>query len=230
MEEFKIILGVFGLVETVCSGIMCVYGYKWSRGLIATMSLYIGFAIGMFASLSLLELTGEPIVLLFIPIVMVALWSSAYKNITFNHFLAGFLLTIKVSFMLLLLYVQNVGGQLELGLFLIPVFIGVISGTVICAKYNNHILILCTSFIGATEFVPNVMDYINKTSFAMTGDISYLFDPIGFLLGLIGIEIPSTIEILLILVVFIGGYYAQRKILEAKDIDLKGTIIDDRKL
>lgn len=230
MEIFKLISAVFGIVETICSGVMCVYGYKWSRGLIATMSLYIGFAISILVTVPLIGITEDFGMLLLIPIIMVVFWVAAYKNIVLNHFLAGFLLTIKVTFMLLLLYIQNTEVELNIELFLIPILVGIISGAVICSKYNNQILILCTSFIGAAEFVPKIMDYINKASFAVTGDISYIFDPISFLLGLIGIEIPSTTEILLVFIVFLGGYYIQKKTLEAKNIDLKGTIIDDREL
>lgn len=47
METLFLIADIFAIIQTVSSAVMCVYGYKWSRGLIAVMSSYIGTVIAV---------------------------------------------------------------------------------------------------------------------------------------------------------------------------------------
>lgn len=55
LEVLYLILNAFVVIRLVVSGIMCVYGYKWRRGLIALMSTYVGIVIGLIICVVLIE-------------------------------------------------------------------------------------------------------------------------------------------------------------------------------
>ncbi len=229
METMIMIVNLFIVVQTVTSAIMCVYGYKWSKGLIAVMSSYVGGAIGIAISAMLINDVGAQI-LFIIPICAIIFSKLAYDIITLNHFLAGFLLAVKVSFMIITkIYEYSSSDNIEM-LFILPIVIGIIVGVEACRKFNKYIVLACVAFIGATEFVPKLFEFINGTLFVATGDISFIFDPISFVLSLFGIEIPSGGEVFCILVLGIASFYYQKKKADMQGIDLSTTIMDDRNL
>lgn len=230
MEIFLIIINVFAVVRMLTSAIMCVYGYKWSKGLIATMSLYTGVALGGIVFLLGMKM-GAPIdTIIIVPIIASGFSAAAYKNVILNHFMAGFLLAVKVSFMVILKLVEHLRIGSEFTIFVVPVIIGITAGLLVCIKYNNYILIACAAYIGVTEFVPSVFSFLNKTMFVATGDISFIFDPVSFILSLFGITIPSSGEVFFMLLLGGLSFYYQRKILIQKGISLSAVVIDDRKL
>lgn len=230
MEGIYLAVNLFIVIQTVTSAVMCVYGYKWSKGLIATMSLYVGAAIGMLICGLFLENTQDSSVLLIIPICMVIFWILAYKSITLNHFLAGFLLAIKVSFMLITkMYEYSLINDSD-ALLVLPIIIGIIAGFLTCTMFNKYILFACTAFIGVTEFVPKMFELVNKTLFVATGDISFIFDPMSFILSIFGITIPSNGEVFFMIVLGIISFYLQKNSAEKLGMNYKGTIINDRNL
>lgn len=230
MEGIYLVVNLFIVIQTVTSAVMCVYGYKWSKGLIATMSLYVGAGIGVFVSAVLIERIQDPSVLIMAPLSMLIFWILAYKSITLNHFLAGFLLATKVSFMLVMkMYEYSIITDSDL-LLALPVMVGLIAGCVTCLKFNKYILIACVAFIGVTEFVPKMFDLINKTLFVATGDISFIFDPLSFILSVFGITIPSNGEVFFMIVLGIVSFCLQYKNAERAGMDYGESIIDDRNL
>lgn len=230
MEIFLWIINVFAVVRMLTSAIMCVYGYKWSKGLIATMSIYTGVALGGIVFLIGMKV-GAPIdTIIIVPIIASGFSAAAYKNVILNHFMVGFLLAIKIAFMVILKFVEYFRIGSEFTIFVVPVIIGIIAGLLVCIKYNNYILIACSAYIGATEFVPSIFSFLNKTMFVATGDISFIFDPVSFILSIFGITIPSGGEVFFILLLGGVSFYYQRKILIQKGINLSGVVIDDRKL
>ena len=97
METIIIFANLFIVVQAVTSAIMCVYGYKWSKGLIAVMSSYVGVALGTVISMILIDGGVGFEILIIIPICAVAFSKLAYEIVALNHFLAGFLLAIFVA-------------------------------------------------------------------------------------------------------------------------------------
>lgn len=230
METFLMIINVFAVVRMITSAVMCVYGYKWSKGLIATMSIYTGVALGGIVFLIGMKM-GAPIdTIIIVPIIASGFSAMAYKNVLLNHFLAGFLLAVKISFMIILKIVEYSRMGSEFTIFVIPVIIGIVAGLLVCVKYNNYILIACAAYIGATEFVPSLFSFLNKTMFVLTEDISFIFDPVSFILSIFGITIPSGGEVFLILLIGGLSFYYQRRMLIQREIDLSGVVVDDRKL
>lgn len=230
VKGFSYFVDIIIFVKFVASGVMCVYGYKWSKGLIATMSLGIGVSLSILVTYWLLRLGAGEISFLAIPVIVIWFYEASYKNIFLNHFLAGFLVMIKISTMIMILFMENgiidVDGAM---LFVVPIPIAVVFGIIGCLKLNNYIILFCMSFIGATEFVPNVEKLINGTLFSFTGDYSYIFslDPTEMFFSFMGIDVPSTLEIIFILIIFAGGFWYQKKIVDKNKIDLTGTVLDD---
>lgn len=232
IQAINYLLDFFVIVQVITSAVMCIYGYKWRKGLIATMSMYIGFALGVLVTVILLNAGAGLISLWSIPVSMAIFWYCAYRIVTLNHFLAGFLLTVKISYMILYTIMDNglYSGDSDVALLLVlPIIIGVLSGFIIVAVYNNYVVILCISFIGAVELGSRIAEWINTGTFLATLDISLLFDPMEFILGIFGIETVGTLETILILLIFIVSFIWQKYKISKKGITLSDVPFDDRK-
>lgn len=217
------------VLQIITSAVMCLYGYKWSKGLIAIMSTYIGFTLGGIIAYFLLNIGVGYGCLWIVPICTISFAISAYTVVWINHFSAGYLVVIKICYMILYTLMDN--GVMDTNitfLLIMPLVIGFVAGIIICAVYNNYVVIMCLSFIGATELIPKLFDLINKTLFVATGDIGFIFDPIDFILEIFGIDTISLWEVIGILVVFVLSFIWQRKLMIDNGIDLSGVTIDDR--
>lgn len=234
IDEFGVIYLVFSIMQMIVAGFMCVFGYRWSRGLIATVALYIGVVLGFLIAgfcYTKLDLKSEICLLIFV-ITIVLFDTLAYKNIQLNHFLAGFIVAVKLSF-LLMLQIMKLNIDFGRWIFILPIIVGIIFGIVVAYYMNNKILIICTSYIGVTIFVSELMNLLQKIEFARTGDITIFYgDSLEeILLNLLGIEIPTFIEFLFIVVGFLLSYYVQVRTLKNNGLSLDGNvIIDDRNL
>lgn len=228
MEIIFIFANLFIVVQTVTSAVMCVYGYKWSKGLIAVMSSYVGVAFGAALSMILIDEGVGLEIFIIVPIFAVAFSKLAYEIVALNHFLAGFLLAVKISFMILTkMYEYSMIESSEL-LFILPILIGVIAGMAAYRKFNKYIHIACIAFVGVTEFIPKLFELLNRSLFVATGDISFIFDPISFILSLFGIEVPSGGEVLCILVFGVISFCYQKNKVDKLGLDFSQKIVDDR--
>lgn len=231
MEGFIIFYNIFVIIQSFCSGVMCVYGYKWSRKLIAIMSGYIGILFGAIVVYFDFSTSGNLGSILLLPIFYLAFIVLAYKSVRLNQFCAAYLLTLKISFMVLYALMDaDIIEDDALALLTVPVFLGLILSAIIFNRLKNRIVLLCLAFIGAIEVVPKVVSLFNGTLFAATGDLGFIFDPVDFLLSKLGIETLSFIEVILIIVVFMLSYrYQKQKAVECgMDLDARDMIIDDR--
>ena len=230
METISLFVNIYIVIQTVTSAVMCVYGYKWSKGLIAVMASYVGVGIGIFICAFLMSNGVGPAAIILVPICGGVFSKLAYDIITLNHFLAGFLLAIKVGFMIFMkMFEYSIIDDFSY-VFIFPVIIGIFVGIQSCRCFSKYILIACVAFIGATEFVPRLFELINGTLFFATGDISFIFDPISFLLSLVGITIPSGGEVFFMLVIGGISFYYQKSYVDKNNIDLSDKAIDDRHL
>lgn len=220
----------FMVAEGIVSLAMGFYGYKWRKGLIATASLYIGVGIGILCAGLLLNVgvaLGEAlIVLVGVP---VAFWFIAYKIIPLNHFLAGFLLTLKISYMILYTLQDNEILQLDIKVFFIlPIIIGIISGSILLICYNNYIVILCLSFISAVNFGTKIAEMIDKGTFLIKPDIGYFLN-LDTILNCLGIETVTLLDVVIIMGFFALFFTIQKNRLIKYNIDLTDVPMDDRK-
>lgn len=232
MEIFIIILDVFFALRLISSSIMCVYGYKWRKGLIATTSIYIGLSLGLIAFYALMrnnlfEIEVSAIIsIIIIPIIFFIL---AYKCIWLNHFLTGFLVANKIMFMILyrLMRADVIDFNFDV-LVIAPVLIGVLIGIIISAFFTHRAVLVCIVYIGTVDLVLFVSDLINKSLFLATSDLSYILDPEDLLLKIIGVDIPSALEVLFIIIIGVLSFIWQKNQLDKKGIDLSNRIVDDR--
>lgn len=230
MEGLYLVVEAFIVIQMVTSGIMCVYGYKWGRALIATASSYVGVVIGLVVCIMLFESGFGIESTVAIPICAAGFATLVYKNITLNHFMAGFLLATKIAFMVITKAYEYEMAE-DIGwLFVLPIIIGIMGGIASCTQFTGYIVLACMAFWGAIDFVPKMFEWINGTLFALTGDISFIFDPLSFLLSFFGIEIPSGGEVLCILLLTAGGFYFQKLQAEKEGKDLSRKLVDDRNL
>ena len=66
METISLFVNIYIVIQTVTSAVMCVYGYKWSKGLIAVMASYVGIGIGVFICAFLISNGMSPAVTILI--------------------------------------------------------------------------------------------------------------------------------------------------------------------
>lgn len=226
------IINAVTLVRFITSIVMCVYGYKWKRGLIATTSIYIGVFLGALllyclGKIDIINIETSLILSLFVPIIFFIL---AYRWIRLNHFLIGFITSTKILFMLLYgLMDKNIIDIDASILFVVPLIIGVIVGCVLSTYLKYSAVLLCLAYIGSVDLVLNLFDLINKGLFIASGDISYIFDIEDILMQIIGIDIPSFWESVFILAVTIFSFIWQSSVLRKRGVNLSDYIIDDRK-
>lgn len=235
MEVYEIVVVVFNILlglRVITSAIMCVYSCKWRKGLIATTSIYIGVGLAVLVLALLIEsriMDIEPafIISVAIPFLFFIL---AYKWIWLNHFLTGFLVANKLLFMIIYRLMEN--GTIEDNfaiLMIVPIIVGIIAGIIISCIFTYSAVLVCMVYIGAVDLVLSVSDIISKGLFIATSDISYVFDPEDIILKFFGVEIPSGIEIVFILIVGVASFILQKNQLDRAGIDLSDYIIDDRK-
>ena len=89
---------------------------------------------------------------------------------------------------MILLQMAKISGDINSSILVLPIIMGFVLGIVLVVKMNNKVLLICVAYIGATEFVPKIMSFLNKTAFAVTGDGGYLIstDPIELILSFLG--------------------------------------------
>ncbi len=231
LEAFPIILNAFFIVQIVSGGAMCIYGCKWRKGLIATLSVRIGIILGLLFAAFLINQSMDLITFAFLSIFIIAIifYILAYRWIPLNHFLTGFLVGNKLTFMVVYRIMSEGGAKLNITILLVvPLIVGLIAGFIVSSIFNYYTVIICIVYIGAVELVTGIADIINKTLFFSTGRISYIFDIEGILLKIVGVEVPSLLEVIFILIVGIASFMWQRYLLIQSGKDLSQTIIDDR--
>ena len=217
------------VLRFLSSAIMCVYGYEWRKGLIAIMSIYVGLAIGVLGVylLSAMELSINPI--LIVTIITFIFFIAAYKIVWLNHFLAGFLVTTKITYMILFILMN--GGILEADLNILlgfPLIVGGVAGAILTILCTKQIVLFCLAFIGATELIPKIIDVINKGAFFITGDITYIFDWKEKLLSFLSIKEITVPEVIGILICTAISFIIQKKILDQRGENWSNVILDDK--
>lgn len=237
MELFKILfLAVVGvmILKVITSVLMGLFGVRWQKGLIGMTGCIIGFNAGFVTAMHLyfrLEL-GE-ISFIVIPIETIICGILAYRNLTFNHFLVGFLVADKISFLILEVLMDNNVIDFDLGiLVIIPVVVGIIVGCIGCKFFVYKIMISCLALISAINLEPIIEKWVNRGLFATTGDVGFVLetDPTKLILQVIGIEVPSLLGCFLMILLF-GIFFAIHYFyIKKQGLELSEYVINDRKL
>lgn len=231
LQMLGIIMNILLVLKVTSSAVMCVCSYKWRKGLIAITSTYFGFALGILITMGLTEMNVDfEIALIGFVVCVVSFPLLAYKWIWLNHFLTGFLVTEKVLFMIIYRLMSNniIDNDIEM-LLAIPIICGTVAGVAISGYAENRTVLICMVYIGSVDFVMSFSDMINKGLFVSTFKIKYLVDPESMILKFFGVQVPSEIEIILIVLVGIFSFIYQARKMDSMGINLSDRLIDDRK-
>ena len=237
MELFKILflaVVVVMILKVITSVLMGFFEVRWQKGLIGITGYIIGFNAGFVTAIYLyFRLELEEISFVIIPIEMIICGRLAYRNLTFNHFLVGFLVADKISFLILEVLMDNNIIEFNLGiLVIIPVVVGIIIGCIGCKFFVYKIMISCLALISAINLEPIIEKWVNRSLFVTTGDVGFVLesDPTKLILQIIGIEVPSLLGCFLMILLF-GIFFAIHYFyIKKQGLALSQYIIDDRKL
>lgn len=222
---YQIIIDLFKI--TIGSG-LCFGALKWRRGLLTTTAIVWGCLIGAGIGIGcvyadLVEIEGIIIMTLIGAIVFPVL---TYTIAGINRFVLGFLVGSKLLFMLTTVLAK--GGDMEITTALtLPLLLGTIIGVFLMAWTRMRVsafLLSCT-FVGASEIAPVISEWINRIMYGITGNYSYLIDPIDLLFALFKIELTDVWTLISMIVLMAFGCYAQFQRLKAKGLSADMPII-----
>lgn len=123
-----------------------------------------------------------------------------------NRFVLGFLVTMKLLYMLTTYLCKNGNMDFETAITM-PLIIATILGLILAAWHQMSVLpfALACVFLGASQLAPTIAKYVNQFVFGITHDYSLLFDPIDFIFALLKIELTDGWTLLfMIILMFIG--------------------------
>ena len=195
-ELFKVILGA-GL---------CFGALKWRRGLLTTTAIGWGVVLGItFWYIFSSEDSPE------IFVISVAIGAVLFPTLTYiipgiNRFVLGYLVGMKLFTMVASVLLKQGSITIELA-FVMPLIAGTLIGLVLMAWIQMRIsaVVIGCSFIGASEIAPVISEWWNRVGYALTGDSSYLFDPIDLLFALFKIELTDKVTLISLVMLLVFG-------------------------
>lgn len=236
MNTAIVIANILTVVRIFVGGAMCIFGYRWSRGLISTTSFYVGAFLGLYIVKN--SIITNPEDLLLIPLLGIICSILSYLNAKFNHIIVGFLLPVKILLLIMLLFIDDISlsGDIIVTLkliIIISVLVTIILNFIPKIKTDknikNYVVVLFLAFLGSVDLVQILSNIFNKVLFISTEDLSIYLNPINIVFKYIGIEQPSIGEVVGILFFTTLSFIWLNKRINEKNIDLSKQIIDDRK-
>ena len=92
-------------------------------------------------------------------------------------------------------------------------------------KVRISAFVLGCSFIGASEIAPVVSEWMNRLLYTVTGNTTYLYDPIDILFALIKVELTDQWTLIAMIVLMAWGGYKQIQRIKANGIPLDTPLI-----
>lgn len=215
-ELFKVTLGA-GL---------CFGALKWRRGLLTTTAIGWGAVLGIIFWY-LFSSEDSPEIL----VISVAIGAILFPILTYtipgiNRFVLGFLVGMKLFTMVATVLLKQGSIDIELA-FVMPLIAGALIGLLLMAWTQMRVsaVVIGCSFIGASEIAPVISEWWNRAGYALTGDISYLFDPMDLLFALFKIELTDKVTLISLLVMLVFGCCYQLKRLSDRGIPYSTPVI-----
>lgn len=143
-----------------------------------------------------------------------------------NRFVLGFLVGMKLFTMVATVLLKQGSIDIELA-FVMPLIAGTFIGLLLMAWTQMRVsaVVIGCSFIGASEIAPVISEWWNRAGYALTGDISYLFDPMDLLFALFKIELTDKVTLISLLVMLVFGCCYQLKRLSDRGIPYSTPVI-----
>lgn len=218
MDEFLSYIVIFQLVTDIYDliiGSALVYGaLKWRKGLLTTTAFYwgivLGFLGGGFISFSL-DVTPS-VIFITIALGAIVLPILTYRIPAVNRFVLGFLVTMKLLYMLTTYLCKNGTMKFETAIVM-PLMVATILGIIFMLLRQLSVLpfALGCVFLGASQVAPTIAKYVNQFVFGITHDYSLLFDPIDFIFALFKIELTDGWTLLFMIILICVGLPVQLK-------------------
>ena len=212
MGEFITYIFIFQIVSDIYDlliGSALIFGaLKWRKGLLTTTAFYWGLILGFFGGAFIFySLDVTPAII----IVTIAVGAIAFPILTYripavNRFVLGFLVTMKLLYMLTTYLFKN--GNMEFSTAIVlPLIAATILGIFFMLLRQLSVLpfALGCVFLGASQIAPTIAKYINQFIFGITHDYSLLFDPIDFVFALCKIELTDGWTLLIMIIVMCIG-------------------------
>ncbi len=218
MSNLLVFQVVLELIQATIGAGLCFGALKWRRGLLTTVSIGWGAIWGLLIGLILADFSEMALlVCILIGIILMPILTYCISGV--NRFMIGFLVGSKLLFMLTTVLAK--AGSMEIvTAVVVPLVLGTVIGLFLMAWTQMRIsalLISCT-FIGASQIAPVVSEWINRIFYGVTGNISYLVDPIDLLFALFKIELTDTWMLISMIVLMIIGIRIQFKRLRNQGI------------
>lgn len=218
MESFFGYVAIFQIVADLYDlflGSALVFGaLKWRKGLLSATAFYWGVALGLVGGFLITYVADiNPIIILFtMGIGAIVLPYLTYHLPAVNRFILGFLVTLKLLYMVTTSLCKR--GNMELGTALVlPLVLATVLGVIFMALQRLSVLpfTLGCVFLGASQLAPTLAKYVNQFIFGITHDYSLLFDPVDFIFALFKIELTDDWTLLFIIVLMCMGVPTQLK-------------------
>jgi len=196
-------------------------------GLITTVATYfgivLGFTLGYISFISSGKVAPFLICILIGGIVFPIL---TYKVPTVNRFVVGFLVAMKLCFMVTTVLTKD--GKMSISAMITaPLIIGTIVGIALMlwTQVSVSAFVAACAFIGASQIAPVISKYINQIQYGVTGNISYLFDPYDLVFALFKVELTDKWTLIFIVIFMIAGIYFQLKSVRDQGYDYNTPLI-----
>lgn len=231
MYEFFEYLAIFQIATDIYDlliGSALIYGaLKWRKGLLSTTACYWGIVLG-FAGGGIIAYALDMPAVIFITIIIGAIVFPimTYLIPAVNRFVLGFLVTMKLLYMLTTYLCKE--GIMEFSVALIsPLIIATVLGVLFMIMREMSVLpfALGCVFIGASQLAPTIAKYINQFIFGITQDFSLLFDPIDFIFALFKIELTDGWTLLLMIIFMVCGLPIQLGYIKKQGYDYDTPLI-----
>jgi len=218
MYEFLSYITIFQIVTDIYDiliGSALVFGaLKWRKGLLTTTAFYWGLVLGLLSGILIVFLLNSDIMPI---LITTAIGAIVFPILTYcipavNRFVLGFLVTMKLLYMLTTYLCKNGNMELETAIIM-PLLISVILGLVFAIWRQMRVLpfALACVFLGASQVAPTIAKYVNQFIFGITHDYSLLFDPIDFIFALFKIELTDGWTLLFMIILMCIGLPVQLK-------------------
>lgn len=220
---FQIITDLFKV--TIGAG-LCFGALKWRKGLLSSTAIGWGAFLGAVVSALIADYFGAAGVIVCLLAGIVGLPILTYTVFGVNRFMLGFLVGCKLSFMVTTCLAKD--GKMEiLTALMLPLVAGTIIGIILMAWTQIRVsaFVLACSFVGASEAAPVISEWINRAGYALTGDPSWLLDPLDLIFALFKIELTDSWTLIALLVLMVVGIYTQISNMKKKNIPLDTPLI-----
>lgn len=218
---------VFQLIDIAFGTWICFGALKWHKGLLTKVALCWGFVLGLIFGLVFSYALYEEYPFYICMLVGVIIFPIlTYTVPGVNRFVLGFIVITKMAFMATTVIWKSGGMDFD-NIFTYALIAGLIGGLVFAAWRQIAVgpFVLACAFLGASEVAPIISKYINQFLYSITGDVSYLFDPIDFLFSLLKIELTDFWTLLIMVILMCFGVNKQLQSVKAQGYSYDTPII-----